>query len=100
VEAVGNGNEAMARAATSNDVWHLLLTDVVMPHMGGRELADRLIAERRVRAVLYISGYTANSIVHHGVLDKAVAFLPKPFTSDQLLRAVRATIDESLAKMG
>jgi PAS domain S-box-containing protein len=72
---------------------HLLVTDVVMPHIGGQELARRLAAERPRMRVLYMSGYTDDAIVQGGMVDPSVAFLPKPITPDTLLGKVRETLD-------
>ena len=71
----------------------LLLTDVVMPGRGGRELYEQLTPERSDLKVLYMSGYTDNSIVHHGVLDPGTPFLQKPFDLDVLARKVREVLD-------
>lgn len=71
----------------------MLFTDIVMPGINGRQLADRAIAERPGLKVLYTTGYTRNAIVHNGMLDPGVAFLPKPFTLDQLAVKVRQVLD-------
>lgn len=88
-----NGEEALTRAADISQPIHLLLTDVVMPRMGGRKLADALMASRPRLAVLYISGYTENAIVHQGELDAHVEFMHKPFTHAALTRRVRDILD-------
>jgi PAS domain S-box-containing protein len=72
---------------------HLLVTDVVMPHIGGQELARRLGAERPRMRVLFMSGYTDDGIVQDGTVDPNIAFLPKPITPDTLLGKVRETLD-------
>ena len=64
-----------------------------MPDMTGRELADQALQRRPDLKVLYTTGYTRNAVVHNGVLDRGVAFLPKPFTMDQLAFKVRQAID-------
>jgi CheY-like chemotaxis protein len=91
-----NGEEALrvAREHTGKEI-DLLLTDVVMPRMGGEALAERLTDERPGVKVLFVSGYTDNAISHHhGVLDPGVAFLQKPFSPATLAHKVREVLDE------
>jgi len=71
----------------------LLLTDVVMPSMGGKELADALKNDFPGLMVLYMSGYTDDSIVQQGVLDEGIAFIQKPFSPAALIQKVRETLD-------
>jgi CheY-like chemotaxis protein len=88
-----HGIEALMIGTQKTGVIHLLLTDVVMPQMGGREVADRLLAARSDLRVLYMSGYTENAVVHRGVLNPGTAFLQKPFTPDLLVYKVREVLD-------
>ena len=81
--------EALRQAGDYRGAIHLLITDVVMPGMNGRDLATRLAAAYPEMACLYMSGYTADVIAHHGVLDEGVQFLAKPFTRDDLAHTVR-----------
>ena len=88
-----NGVAALSICAQYEEPIHLLLTDVVMPEMSGRELANRLAAVRPELKVLYMSGYTDDVIVHHGVLDEGTEFIQKPFTPDVLARKIREVLD-------
>jgi CheY-like chemotaxis protein len=83
---------AIAREHAGEDV-HLVLTDVVMPKMGGKELADRLKSLWPDIKVLFTSGYTYNAITQHGLLDREMAFLEKPFSISGLIRKVREVLD-------
>ena len=90
-------NEALTLAAQYAGEIHLMLTDVVMPQMGGRELAEQLMPIRPDMKVLYMSGYTDDAIVHHGVLEEGMAFIAKPFSIDALTRKLRETLDAPVA---
>lgn len=94
VIVAGSGSEALELARRHDGQIHLLVSDVVMPAMSGRELADRLLAERPGLRVLFVSGYTEHAIVHHGVLEPGVRFLAKPFTPSTLRQCVRAMLDK------
>lgn len=88
-----NTNECLALAADEEQI-HLLLTDVIMPEMNGRDLYQQIAALHPEIEVLYMSGYTDNTIVHHGILDESINFLQKPFTVHSLTRRVRQTLGE------
>jgi len=92
-----NGSQAMDIAEKHAGPIHLLLTDVVMPGFSGPELANGLLSFRPEMKVLFMSGYTYELIVGHGVLDKEVTLVEKPFSIDLLLRTVREVLDGKLA---
>jgi len=79
----------------TNADFNILITDVVMPHMGGKELAERLSTDYHGLKVLYMSGYTDDAIVHDGILNVGINFIQKPFSPAVLAETVRKILDES-----
>ncbi|MDP3064374.1 MAG: PAS domain S-box protein [Chloroflexota bacterium] len=94
VLAAANGVDALRVAQEHSGPIHLLFTDVVMPEMDGKQLAERLKALHPEARVLFTSGYTDEAISHRGVLEPGVAFLQKPFLSAALLRKIRDVLDQ------
>jgi DNA-binding NtrC family response regulator len=88
-----NGATAAKLAADHKDPIHLLLTDVVMPGIGGSALAEQFKQFHPEGRVLFMSGYAPNAIVHHGILDDGVNLLNKPFTRQRLTQKVREVLE-------
>jgi CheY-like chemotaxis protein len=88
-----SGAQALQVAATEPEVIDILVTDVVMPGMGGRELAVQLTRVRPNLRVLYMSGYTDDTVQRNGVLEAEVAFVAKPFNAESLALTLRETLD-------
>jgi two-component system, cell cycle sensor histidine kinase and response regulator CckA len=95
VLVASSGPEAIALCDKEQGTIDLLITDVIMPKMSGRELADNLRACRAGLKVLFVSGYTDSAIVHHGILEEGTVFLQKPFTPEQIAGKVRHVLDEA-----
>jgi two-component system, cell cycle sensor histidine kinase and response regulator CckA len=89
-----NGEDAMDIVRAYTGEIHLLLTDLVLPGVNGKEVSERLKAKRPNLKVLFTSGYTADVIAHRGVLDSGIAYIPKPFSSDALAGKVREVLNE------
>ena len=92
-----SGAEALQWLREAAEPVHLLLTDVIMPEMNGKQLAEHAVAMRPTLRVLFVSGYTANVSVHHGVLKPGVDFLAKPFSVSALAKSVRSVLDGVLS---
>jgi YesN/AraC family two-component response regulator len=90
-----NGNEAIEIVRNNCGPIHLLVTDVIMPCMGGKQLAEQLAAIQPGLRVLYVSGYTASAIAHHGVPHPDTAFLHKPFSAAALAQKDREVLDQT-----
>ena len=95
VQSAGSGEEALEVAARFGRTFDLLLTDVVMPGINGRALAEQLLPRQPGMRVLYMSGYTDSFIAGHGVLEQGTHLLHKPFTDEVLIRKVREVLDGS-----
>jgi len=87
--AAASGAEALEMSKAQSGTIALLLTDVVMPNMNGRQLAAELAGTRPDMKVLYLSGYTESVAIQHGIVDASVPFLPKPFSRDALAKTIR-----------
>jgi len=74
---------------------HLLMSDVVIPRMNGKDLAEQVMKILPETKTLFMSGYTANAIAHHGILNEGVHFIEKPFMADGLARKVREVLDKT-----
>jgi len=93
VLSAANGADALEVARSFEGPIHMLLTDAVLPKLNGRKLAEELLKMCPSMKVLYMSGYTSNVIVHHGMLDPGIEFLHKPFTPNALLGKIRSIIE-------
>jgi CheY-like chemotaxis protein len=93
VLAAHDPDESIGLTAQHTGDIDLLITDVVMPGMGGAELADQIAQSRPLTKILYMSGYTEDAITHRGVVSSDVAFLQKPFTPSALAAKVRELLD-------
>jgi CheY-like chemotaxis protein len=90
----GDAQQAMSVASAHAGAIHLLLTDVVMPGASGRDLVQRISPVRPTMKIVYMSGYTDDAIVHHGVLDAGVTLIAKPFSPEDLARRIRSVLDD------
>jgi CheY-like chemotaxis protein len=97
VLTASSGEEALLLVESREQPVALVITDLVMPGISGRTLAERLARTHRRMKVLYMSGYTADTIVRHGVLNAHMAFLNKPFSAADLLKKVRAMLDSEVS---
>ncbi|MEP6788969.1 MAG: PAS domain S-box protein, partial [Acidobacteriota bacterium] len=88
-----SGSEALATCERNDGIIHLLFTDVIMPKMGGSELKDKIVKIRPDIKVLFMSGYTDDSIAHRGMLDAKTQFIEKPFAPDALELKIREVLD-------
>jgi CheY-like chemotaxis protein len=88
-----HGDEALEICATHSDPIHMLITDVVMPEMSGPQVAEQMLKRRPELKVLYLSGYTDDAVVRHGVLKGQAPFLQKPFSAGTLSQKVREVLD-------
>ncbi len=95
VHTAGNGEEGLNLCQAGDLKVDLVLTDVVMPQMNGNQLIDELKALGRHPKVIYMSGYTENTIVHHGILEKDINFIQKPFAPENLLGEIRRVLNQS-----
>lgn len=89
----------MALAQAHAGAIDLIATDVVMPGLGGRKLVERLLAVHPEASVLFMSGYTDDAVVHHGILKRGTAFLQKPFSAAILARKLRQVLDSSESRI-
>jgi DNA-binding NtrC family response regulator len=97
VLAVSTPGEALQEAKNHTSKIHLLITDVIMPEINGQELAQALASIFPELRILFMSGYTADVIAHHGVLDEGINFLQKPFSIQKLAESVRKALGNSPA---
>jgi len=88
-----SADQAIKTAEISSEPIHLLLTDVIMPGMSGRQLAEKILGTRPETKIVYMTGYTDDMVVQHKVLEPGVRLLQKPFTKVDLAMKVRATLD-------
>ena len=88
----GNGEKALAVAEQCTEPIDVVVTDVMMPGMNGREFADEILRAHPGLGVVFMSGYTDETVSQRGLVDSTRTFLQKPFTGDQLLRAIRDLI--------
>jgi len=95
VYSADSGGNAQALVEDKNLALDLLVTDIVMPNMNGRELAERMVTRSPDLKVLYTSGYTEDVIGHHGILDEGLHFIGKPYTPFELAKKVRKVLDTS-----
>jgi len=95
VAQASNADEAIRKCHNKDKEFDLAIIDVVMPGMGGKDLADIILQKQPQIKILYISGYTDDAIVQHGILNSSVEFLQKPFSADQLAAKVRKIFDNN-----
>jgi CheY-like chemotaxis protein len=93
VRTAANGGEALLTCERIGDSIHLMITDIVMPEMSGRVLSERLAKICPAMKILYMSGYTEDAIIHHGVLAHGINFISKPFSLTDLTAKVREVLD-------